>query len=144
MFFLPSARMGLEVPLQAYSALKILYVLHRTITETPHGALHTKRPYLSSQICQERARSASRRASWRPRPACLAPAAPYELGTTAQNLSFALYPVYLRGEAYVAAHQGGAAAAEFQKILDHPRRGHKRANRRTGALGPGTGVCHLR
>jgi hypothetical protein len=35
-------------------------------------------------------------------------------------LSFALYPVYLRGEAYVAAHHGGAAAAEFQKILDHP------------------------
>ena len=36
------------------------------------------------------------------------------------GLSFALYPVYLRGEAYVAAHQGSAAAAEFQKILDHP------------------------
>src|ERR1019366_10662565 len=35
MFFLPSARMGLEVPLQAYAALKILYVWHRTITETP-------------------------------------------------------------------------------------------------------------
>jgi serine/threonine protein kinase/tetratricopeptide (TPR) repeat protein len=50
----------------------------------------------------------------------LGPAAPYELGTTAQNFSFALYSVYLRGEAYVAAHQGGAAAAEFQKILDHP------------------------
>jgi hypothetical protein len=30
-----------------------------------------------------------------------------------------LYPVYLRGEAYVAAHLGSAAAAEFQKILDH-------------------------
>jgi len=50
----------------------------------------------------------------------LAPAAPYELGTTAQNLSFALYPVYLRGEANVAAHQGSVAATEFQKILDHP------------------------
>jgi len=50
----------------------------------------------------------------------LAPAAPYELGTTAQNLSFALYAVYLRGEAYLAAHQGSAAAAEFRKILDHP------------------------
>src|ERR1019366_9892655 len=35
MFFLPSARMGLEAPLQAYPALKILYVWHRTITETP-------------------------------------------------------------------------------------------------------------
>jgi DNA-binding winged helix-turn-helix (wHTH) protein/tetratricopeptide (TPR) repeat protein len=30
-----------------------------------------------------------------------------------------LYPTYLRGEAYLAAGQGGAAAAEFQKILDH-------------------------
>jgi hypothetical protein len=27
--------MGLEVPLQVYRALKILYVWHRTITETP-------------------------------------------------------------------------------------------------------------
>jgi hypothetical protein len=51
----------------------------------------------------------------------LAPAAPYEPGTTAQILTgFTLYPVYLRGEAYVAAHQGSAAAAEFQKILEHP------------------------
>jgi eukaryotic-like serine/threonine-protein kinase len=30
-----------------------------------------------------------------------------------------LYPVYVRGEAYLAAGQGGAAATEFQKILDH-------------------------
>jgi len=30
-----------------------------------------------------------------------------------------LYHVYLRGEAYLAAGQGGAAATEFQKILDH-------------------------
>jgi serine/threonine protein kinase/tetratricopeptide (TPR) repeat protein len=50
----------------------------------------------------------------------LAPAASYQFGSTAQTLSFALYPVYLRGEAYVAVHQGSAAAAEFQKILDHP------------------------
>jgi len=50
----------------------------------------------------------------------LAPATPYELGTPAQTLSFALYSVYLRGEAYAAAHQGSAAVAEFQKILDHP------------------------
>jgi hypothetical protein len=50
----------------------------------------------------------------------LARAAPYELGSTAQTINFALYPVYLRGEAYAATHQGSAAAAEFQKILDHP------------------------
>jgi len=45
----------------------------------------------------------------------LAAAVPYELG-----VGFSLYPVYLRGEAYLAAKQGTAAAVEFQKILDHP------------------------
>ena len=30
-----------------------------------------------------------------------------------------LYQLYVRGEAYLAAGQGSAAAAEFQKILDH-------------------------
>jgi tetratricopeptide (TPR) repeat protein len=30
-----------------------------------------------------------------------------------------LYHVYVRGEAYLAAGQGNAAAAEFQKVLDH-------------------------
>ena len=30
-----------------------------------------------------------------------------------------LYPTHIRGEAYLAAGQGSAAAAEFQKILDH-------------------------
>jgi eukaryotic-like serine/threonine-protein kinase len=30
-----------------------------------------------------------------------------------------LYPTYVRGQAYLSAGQGAAAAAEFQKILDH-------------------------
>jgi tetratricopeptide (TPR) repeat protein/predicted Ser/Thr protein kinase len=30
-----------------------------------------------------------------------------------------LYPTYIRGEAHLAAGQGQAAAAEFQKVLDH-------------------------
>ena len=34
------------------------------------------------------------------------------------NLS-CLYPTYVRGEAYLSGGQGTAAAAEFQKILDH-------------------------
>src|SRR5437870_8180886 len=34
------------------------------------------------------------------------------------NLS-CVHPVYVRGEAYLAAGEGRAAAAEFQKILDH-------------------------
>jgi eukaryotic-like serine/threonine-protein kinase len=47
-------------------------------------------------------------------------AAPFELGVQGQGaLAFSLYPIYVRGEAYLAAHQGSAAAAEFQKILDH-------------------------
>jgi hypothetical protein len=43
-----------------------------------------------------------------------------ELGQIAflDNLS-CLYPTYIRGEAFLEAGQGGAAAAEFQKILDH-------------------------
>jgi Tfp pilus assembly protein PilF len=31
-----------------------------------------------------------------------------------------MYPVFVRGEAYLAARQGSEAAAEFKKILDHP------------------------
>ena len=41
-------------------------------------------------------------------------AAPYELGMTV-----GLHPIYVRGEAYLAAHDGSKAAAEFQKIVDH-------------------------
>jgi tetratricopeptide (TPR) repeat protein len=42
---------------------------------------------------------------------------PYELGELISSFHTSLYPVYLRGQAYLAAHQGNAAAAEFQKIL---------------------------
>jgi tetratricopeptide (TPR) repeat protein len=42
-------------------------------------------------------------------------AAPYELG----SVDHALYPIFVRGEAYLAAHKGSQAAAEFQRILDH-------------------------
>ena len=45
-------------------------------------------------------------------------AAPYELGSPPPQTEV-LDPVYLRGEAYLAARQGEAAAREFQKILDH-------------------------
>jgi eukaryotic-like serine/threonine-protein kinase len=39
----------------------------------------------------------------------------YELAETSNHMM----PVYIRGEAYLSAHQGAPAAAEFQKILDH-------------------------
>ena len=47
-------------------------------------------------------------------------ASPIELGQIGfvSNIS-CLYHVYIRGEAYLAAGQGSAAAVEFQKILDH-------------------------
>jgi eukaryotic-like serine/threonine-protein kinase len=45
---------------------------------------------------------------------------PIELGQIPFVLNIScLHQVYVRGEAYLAAGQGTAAAAEFQKILDH-------------------------
>jgi eukaryotic-like serine/threonine-protein kinase len=49
----------------------------------------------------------------------LAASAPYELAETNFAFTFSLYPVYLRGQADLAAKQGTAAFAEFQKIVDH-------------------------
>jgi serine/threonine protein kinase/tetratricopeptide (TPR) repeat protein len=46
-------------------------------------------------------------------------AAPYELGEPPPLQPGPLYPAYLRGQAYLLAHNGTAAAAEFQKVLDH-------------------------
>jgi DNA-binding winged helix-turn-helix (wHTH) protein/Flp pilus assembly protein TadD len=50
----------------------------------------------------------------------LAPGSRYETAQTAEDLNFVLYPVYLRGDAYLAGKQGTAAGTEFQKIIDHP------------------------
>ena len=46
-------------------------------------------------------------------------AAPYELGEPPQFQLGTLYPAYIRGQAQLVAHNGAAAAAEFQKVLDH-------------------------
>jgi eukaryotic-like serine/threonine-protein kinase len=43
---------------------------------------------------------------------------PYELGDS--DGSNALFPVFLRGQAYLDAGRGREAAVEFQKIVDHP------------------------
>ena len=45
----------------------------------------------------------------------LQPAAPYDLSEFCS-----LSPIYIRGLAYLRAASGGEAAAEFQKIVDHP------------------------
>jgi len=46
-------------------------------------------------------------------------AAPYELGEPPPLQVGTLYPVYIRGHAQLMAHNGAAAATEFQKFLDH-------------------------
>jgi tetratricopeptide (TPR) repeat protein len=48
----------------------------------------------------------------------LEPSLPYELGGPPPGT--AMYPAYIRGLAYLAQRNGSAAAAEFQKFLDHP------------------------
>ena len=58
---------------------------------------------------------------------------PYELGGDPITLD-TLYPVYLRGKAYLMQKNGGAAVAEFQKIIDH------RGRVANGALGA---LAHL-
>ena len=50
-------------------------------------------------------------------------AEPHELGiplSAVSGLFGALYPIYARGQAYLAANKAAEAAAEFRKILDHP------------------------
>jgi tetratricopeptide (TPR) repeat protein len=46
--------------------------------------------------------------------------ASYELANPAYNTGTSLYPAYVRGQAYLGRGQGKEAAAEFQKLLDHP------------------------
>ena len=52
----------------------------------------------------------------------LRPATSYELGATTSSTYgwTGMYPVFVRGEAYLLARQAAEAAAEFQKILEHP------------------------
>jgi Flp pilus assembly protein TadD len=48
---------------------------------------------------------------------------PYEMGKPRSSIHGyfgALYPIYVRGLAYLAALRGAEAAVEFQKILDYP------------------------
>jgi hypothetical protein len=69
-------------------------------------------------------------------------AAPHELGiplSAVSGLFGALYPVYVRGQAYLAAIKQ-EAAAEFRQILDHR---HRRERSHRGSLSPpvGQGIC---
>jgi len=48
----------------------------------------------------------------------LHPAVPYDLSGGPSSANFV--PTYLRGQAFLRLRQGNEAAAEFQKIVDHP------------------------
>jgi serine/threonine protein kinase len=61
-----------------------------------------------------RARLAINKGNYSEAIADLRPGLPYDLSRSRRML-----PTYVRGEAYLAAHQGSEAAVEFQKILDH-------------------------
>jgi tetratricopeptide (TPR) repeat protein len=51
----------------------------------------------------------------------LRPAAPYELvNPDLWPNDTPVYPAYVRGQSYLRLHDGKRAAAEFQKLLDHP------------------------
>jgi hypothetical protein len=43
----------------------------------------------------------------------------YEFGAPSPFQPGTMYPVYVRGQAYLVAHNGSAAAGEFQKMIDH-------------------------
>jgi eukaryotic-like serine/threonine-protein kinase len=45
-------------------------------------------------------------------------ARPYELGGAGTFINY-IYPAYVRGQAHLLAHNANAAAAEFQKLVDH-------------------------
>lgn len=60
----------------------------------------------------------------------LEPVLPHEMGG---NIGW-IYPAYIRGQAYLAQKNGAPAAAEFQKLIDHP------ALVANGVLGP---LAHL-
>jgi Flp pilus assembly protein TadD/predicted Ser/Thr protein kinase len=70
-------------------------------------------PAIEGQLALDRGNSVLARET-------LGSGSPLEFGQIGfvHNLS-CLYPIYIRGEAYLAAGKGSAAAAEFQKIIDH-------------------------
>jgi eukaryotic-like serine/threonine-protein kinase len=93
----------------------------RTLTDDLSKRFPEDTVVLSNYLPTLRAKLALRRGNTSDAIENLRNARPYELGqTTTSTYDWtALYPVYVRGEAYLAAHQSNEAAAEFQKILDH-------------------------
>ena len=84
-------------------------VVHHIESQTPPGTFMDKVTHTEFRGAIELNRGNAMRAL-----EYLGPAASFEAGW------YLLYrPAYLRGEAYLLAHRGQEAAAEFQKIIDH-------------------------
>ncbi len=92
-------------------------LLHELDRRFPEGTLvqFSHLPFLRAQLALNRHHPA--RAI-----EILQPAAPYELGwqgPSTGGFCGSLFVIYVRGQAYLAAHRGTEAAAEFQKIIDN-------------------------
>jgi tetratricopeptide (TPR) repeat protein len=74
----------------------------------------------------------------------LEPSLPYELGSPPPGQNGLMYPVYIRGLAYLAQKNGPAAAAEFQKFLDHSRSRAELPARLARPPPTRSRLCHLR
>ena len=93
-------------------------VVHFNYLPTLRAQLFLNAPAPSSDRSQERSPDRLQENAAKAVQA-LAVAAPYELGVPGNSTFWTnLYPVYVRGQAFLASHQGAPAAAEFQKILD--------------------------
>jgi eukaryotic-like serine/threonine-protein kinase len=113
------------VDVQYGSALALAYAGNDRQAQSLMDELGKKLPestiVLFNYLPTIRAKLAIRRGNASDAIESLKAAEPYDLGRTAYS-SYSwnsMYPVYVRGEAYLASHQGSQAAAEFEKILDH-------------------------
>ena len=77
-------------------------------------------PTLRAQLALSRGAPPKSSGNWSKAIEALESAEPYELGELGGGRNFIGLPIYVRGEAYLAGGRGSEAAAEFQKLLDHP------------------------
>jgi predicted Zn-dependent protease len=108
------AAVALTLSGESTQALLLMNELERTFPEDT-AVRFSYMPTVSALVALNRGENSRARD-------LLQTAVPNELGQprSAVNGFFgALYPVYVRGQVYLATRQGAEAAMEFQKILDH-------------------------
>jgi serine/threonine protein kinase/tetratricopeptide (TPR) repeat protein len=106
---------------EAGAALALAFASQRAPAQTLIDALASRFPQDTllqfNLLPTIRAQIALDRGDWSAALDALQRTTPYELGSVGGAVDLSFYPVYVRGQASLAAHQGGAAAVEFQKIL---------------------------